>query len=102
MQEEHIFYILKIVKQKKKVNLLLHEGLSYKKIGELTELALNKNLIEIIEGDFSLTKLGEKQYELLEKMFKKVNKNEWIDDVNGNNFLFKIKEPGQFKNFSFI
>jgi hypothetical protein len=79
MDLKNIYLLLKVIAENKSVSLLLNQGLTYKAIGELTEEAAVKNLIEISGDSIKLTELGQNNFLEYAKIYKKRNKETWIE-----------------------
>lgn len=79
-----MYLLLKVAQQNKPLDVLLREGLTYKIIGELTELAIKEDLLHLINDEIKLTKLGEDKLVELAQLFKKRNKEEWIEKDKKN------------------
>jgi len=82
MNQNSIYLLLRIVKNNRNVNALLREKLTFKQIGDLTQNALDSNLIEKKDNEIVLTPLGEGVFKRLSQQFKKTNKAEWISGEN--------------------
>ncbi|MEJ7822056.1 MAG: hypothetical protein WKF85_07020 [Chitinophagaceae bacterium] len=79
METKELYLLLNVVKENKNLNLLIREGMSYKLIGEITEFAAKEKLLEILQGQITLTELGESKLISWAKLFKRTNKKEWIE-----------------------
>jgi hypothetical protein len=82
MNQNSIYLLLRIVKNNRNVNALLREKLTFKQIGDLTQMVLDLNLIEKKGNEIVLTPLGEGVFKRLSQQFKKTNKAEWISREN--------------------
>lgn len=82
MNENHIFILLSIVKNNGDIKRLIRLGLSFQAIAELTEIAINRNLLNYMDENISITKNGYELMEKLEKKFKQTDKEKWIDPEN--------------------
>ena len=74
-----MYLFLDIIKRKGSVSKLIKEGLSFSKIAELTQQAIIKGIIVNTEDGIMLTVLGEELLAKLAILYKRVNKNEWIE-----------------------
>lgn len=74
-----MYLFLDIIKRKGSVSKLIKEGLSFSKIAELTQQAIIKGIIVNTEDGITLTVLGEELLAKLAILYKRVNKNEWIE-----------------------
>jgi len=79
MEEKRMYLFLDIIKRKGSVSKLIKEGLSFSKIAELTQQAIIKGIIVNTEDGITLTVLGEELLAKLAILYKRVNKNEWIE-----------------------
>ena len=74
-----MYQLLKIVKFERNLNSLKRLGMSYKAIAEFSEFAAKEDYIVLNDEGISLTKKGEEHYSRLEKVNKRVNKDQWIE-----------------------
>lgn len=79
MNNTMLYFLLKTVKENQNLNSLLRAGLTYKNIGDFTELVASEHLIEITDKGIVLTENGQKKLDELKELNKKTNKNEWIE-----------------------
>ena len=78
MNEDNLYLLLDLVKKNGNVKKLIHNGLSYKAIAELTTWAINNNYLAINNNEVSLSDKGHGELLKLTLLFKKNNKDEWI------------------------
>ena len=79
MNEDNLYLLLDIIKKNGNVKKLIHNGLGYKAIAELTTWAINNKYVIIDNNEISLSEKGNSELLRLSILFKKNNKNEWIN-----------------------
>lgn len=95
MIEKHLYILLNLIQNQTDVRQLIHVGLDYKEIGELTSFAFKENYLIYELNKVILTAKGIEKLNSDAKRFKKINKEEWIQPeiksrINkiDNNYIF--------------
>ncbi|GAC1303673.1 MAG: hypothetical protein NVSMB24_10000 [Mucilaginibacter sp.] len=78
MNEDNLYLLLDIIKKNGNVKKLIHNGLSYKAIAELTTWAITNEYLLIDKNEIFLSQKGTTELTRLSTLFKKNNKEEWI------------------------
>ncbi len=79
MNEKHLYKLLKIINNNGSINNLRREGVSFSKIAELTNKAISAGLVILYNNKIELSKKGLEKIQKLEVLYKKTNKEEWIE-----------------------
>ncbi|RYE57543.1 MAG: hypothetical protein EOP48_05580 [Sphingobacteriales bacterium] len=77
-EEQLILSLLRVVNDNKGISSLLYHDLSYKEIGDLTQVAVDRKLITRIGRQITLTEQGKELLSTFRSNLKTKNKKEWI------------------------
>lgn len=80
--QHNIFLLLDIIKKNGNVKKLIHKGLDFTEIANLTNKLIEMDLIVYTEGQVKISPKGENTYSKLEKKFKIKDKDKWIEEEN--------------------
>ncbi len=78
MDEHKLYDLLNVIFRNSSVRSLVRQGVSYKEIAELTNAALTSGLLIYSNDKIILSEEGLHQIKVLEKHYKRTNKDEWI------------------------
>ena len=99
MGKEQLILLLQIIETNGNIKKLLHEGISYKAIAQLTSLAIENSYLTYANGKIILTDQGREFLAIGLPNIRKKTKKEWIQpDLNskirqiGKNDIFLPKE----------
>ena len=96
MNEKHLYMLLKIINNNGNINNLNSEGVSFSKIAVLTNKAISAGLVILSNNKIELSQKGLEKIQELEVLYKKTNKEEWIEkDI-------KSKIPKLDKNLIYL
>ena len=80
MREKKLYLLLSVVRSNGNIRRLTRENITYKDIADLTNYAIEHNLVEYDENDvIHLTGKGEEKLNELEISYKERNKDKWIE-----------------------
>lgn len=79
MNEKHLYTLLRIIHNNGNIKSLIRVGLSFSRIGELNSKAISEGLVALSMNEIKLTKEGLDKMQELEVLYKKINKEEWIE-----------------------
>src|SRR6187402_2676657 len=79
MNEKHIYTLLKVVNSNANVKLMTRIGLTFSKIADLTNYAINEGYLEHTKEKIVLSKKGFSKFKELDTKLKNINKEEWIE-----------------------
>jgi len=97
MNEKYIYTALLKINNNTSLLELTHEGLSFQKISDLIKDLIKNKFIEESENEIKLSAKGIENLMILEKVYKKRNKKDWIKPVDEKFRIEKIKN-----NFIFV
>lgn len=80
MNDKHLYILLSVIKNNGDIKRLKREGISYKKIAQLTQKSIESNLITYSENLIELSKSGLEKLKDLEIQYKEKNKELWIEN----------------------
>ncbi|MFH7004238.1 hypothetical protein [Flavobacterium bizetiae] len=93
--DNNLYLLLDVIKKSGSVKKLTRIGITFNQIAEYTNQAIQKGLITNVENKIVLTELGLESLEVLEKHYKKTNKEEWIE-IDVENKIPKIEKNSIF------
>jgi hypothetical protein len=80
MKNRELYFLLEVVYRRGDARRLIHEGLDYKQIGELTSKAILDGLVSFDDrGELDLTTSGFERYKSDREHFKRTDKSLWIE-----------------------
>ncbi|MAP55127.1 MAG: hypothetical protein CL605_09515 [Altibacter sp.] len=79
MNEKHLYILLNVVKNNGDIKRLTREGLSFKDIAELSNQAIKHEFLIYEEHSIAISEKGLKSIKKLDKKFKILDKNKWIE-----------------------
>ncbi|OXA98960.1 hypothetical protein B0A75_12905 [Flavobacterium oncorhynchi] len=79
MENENFYIFLDIIFKNGSIQRLARKGVDYIEIANFTKKAIEENLIENLAQKIALTEKGIELHNLLEKNYKKIKKDEWIE-----------------------
>ncbi|WP_294293035.1 hypothetical protein [uncultured Chryseobacterium sp.] len=87
----NVFLLLDIIKKNGNVKKLIHNGLDFTEIADLTKKLIELDLISYEDKKVQISQKGEDIYLKLEKKYKIKEKNKWIEEEN-NSKIEKISK----------
>lgn len=77
--EQNMYVLLLAIKARSGIGRLHREGINYNDIAELLNYAIEHNFVEYNNEEIIITKRGAIELDRLEPLYKKIDKDEWID-----------------------
>lgn len=84
MNEKHEYLILLKIKNNTDINELIHAGLNYVQISELIKNIILSNFVTETSDELTLSDKGIQRFNELDKVYKKTDKNNWIQNDTKN------------------
>jgi len=78
MKNKFLFRLLDVIEKNGDVRRLIHEGIDFKTIGDLTQFSLQHGYVVFIDKKIVITQKGIDEIKTGEKEYKRTNKAEWI------------------------